>query len=396
MRIEISLEKCTGCGACVEACPFGALALDGDRAVVDRALCTFCGACVEVCGPGAITLDRGEAAAAEAPDDSSGLWVLAEQRAGELARVTFELLGEGARLAKTLGQELAAVYIGADEGHLAELIRRGASRVYAVIDPALKDFRDDLYTAALEHLVRAHRPAILLAGATYIGRSYVPRVAARLRTGLTADCTALDIVVESGVLAQTRPTFGGNLMATILCEKRRPQMATVRPRTFAEAPTDDSRRGQVTRLPLEQIRVEEQVALEKVVPGTDEIDLTDAEIIISGGRGLNRPEGFALLEELAGAVGGVLGASRAAVDAGWIAYGHQVGQTGKTVRPKIYFACGISGAIQHLAGMGTSELIVAINKDPEAPIFRVANYGIVGDLYEVVPALLKELKAGRS
>lgn len=394
MKIEISGEKCTACGACVEACPFGALSLDGDAATVDRDLCTYCGACVEVCAPGAITIEKGAAGAPDEKDLSAyrDLWVFAEQRSGEPARVTYELLGEGAKLAADMGQDLCAVYIGPERDHVGELFRRGARRVYAVVDESLRDFRDDVYTDILTHLVRAYKPAVLLAGATSIGRSFVPRVAARLKTGLTADCTALDIEPAFRALAQTRPTFGGNLMATIMCEKHRPQMATVRPRTFDEAPEHEAPEGEVVMVPLADIAPEPRVNLVRMIPGAEEIDLTDADVIVSGGRGLNRSEGFALLEELAAALGGVVGSSRAAVDAGWISYAHQVGQTGKTVRPKLYFACGISGAIQHLAGMSTSDVIVAINKDPEAPIFRVAGYGLVGDLYEIIPALIKALK----
>ncbi|MBU2495410.1 MAG: electron transfer flavoprotein subunit alpha/FixB family protein, partial [Candidatus Omnitrophica bacterium] len=226
-----------------------------------------------------------------------------------------------------------------------------------------------------------------------IGRDFIPRTAARLRTGLTADCTGLEIDPETKLLRQTRPTFGGNLMATILCEKHRPQMSTVRPRTFDEVPaTSAVDKSRITEISLSEIRLNNRLNLLEMIPGTEEIDLTDADIIVSGGRGLSKPEGFVLIKELADALGGVVGSSRAAVDAGWISYAHQVGQTGKTVKPKIYIACGISGAIQHLAGMSTSDIIVAINKDPSAPIFRSANYSLVGDLYEIIPALLKIIR----
>jgi len=303
-------------------------------------------------------------------------------------------LGEGKKLAADLGESLCAFYIGpVSPPNVESLLNRGAEKVYVVADESLLNFQDDLYTDILAHLITRFKPAILLAGATYIGRSFIPRVAARLRTGLTADCTGLAIDPETKLLAQTRPTFGGNLLATILCERHRPQMATVRPRTFDEAKEGASpKNGQVIEVQVSGMKTSSKLRLLEKVPGAEEIDLTDAEVIVSGGRGLGKPEGFALVKKLADALGGVVGASRAAVDSGWISYAHQVGQTGKTVKPKVYFACGISGAIQHLAGMGTSDVIVAINKDPSAPIFRIANYGLVGDLYEVIPSLIKIFK----
>ncbi|HNQ35315.1 MAG TPA: FAD-binding protein [bacterium] len=394
MKITVNLEKCTGCRACVKACPFDAISMVEKKAVIDLDKCTYCGSCVEACRFEAIAIEREPAAVStENLESYRGVWVFAEQRSGHLARVAFELLGEGRRLAGDLGQPLCAAYIGPENGSVESLLKRGADRVYAVTDDSLLHFQDEPYAAILTYLVRTYRPAILLAGATYIGRSFIPRVAARLRTGLTADCTGLAIDPETKLLAQTRPTFGGNLMATIFCEKNRPQMATVRPRTFDEAPVGAGG-GEAVRVPFSEIAAGNRVTLDRIIPGSEEIDLTDAEIIVSGGRGLGKPEGFALIKGLADALGGVVGASRAAVDAGWISYAHQVGQTGKTVKPKLYFACGISGAIQHLAGMGTSDVIVALNKDPEAPIFKVANYGLVGDLYEIIPALVKRLKQG--
>ena len=395
MKITVVAEKCTGCNLCVEACPFDAVKVVDKIASIDLDLCNYCGACVEACRLGAIVLER-EPAAVPVTDFSQykDLWIFAEQRAGGLARVSFELLGEGKKLAADLGESLCAFYIGpVSPPNVESLLNRGAEKVYVVADESLLNFQDDLYTDILAHLITRFKPAILLAGATYIGRSFIPRVAARLRTGLTADCTGLAIDPETKLLAQTRPTFGGNLLATILCERHRPQMATVRPRTFDEAKEGASpKNGQVIEVPVSGMKTSSKLRLLEKVPGAEEIDLTDAEVIVSGGRGLGKPEGFALVKKLADALGGVVGASRAAVDSGWISYAHQVGQTGKTVKPKVYFACGISGAIQHLAGMGTSDVIVAINKDPSAPIFRIANYGLVGDLYEVIPSLIKIFK----
>ncbi|MFH2069219.1 MAG: electron transfer flavoprotein subunit alpha [Candidatus Omnitrophota bacterium] len=394
MKITVDTVECTGCSLCVKACPFNAIKVENGVAIVDLDLCNYCGACVEECPSEAIVVERD--APAEGVKELSAyqdLWVFAEQRAGKLAHVSFELLSEGRKLVSGLGQKLCAVYIGPPGGNTEELLRRGADNVYAVLNDSLLHFQDDIFTDILAHLVKRYKPAILLAGATYIGRSFIPRTAARLRTGLTADCTGLEIDPETRLLRQTRPTFGGNLMATILCEKHRPQMSTVRPRTFDEAPvTSAVDKNRIIEISLSEIKPNNRLNLLEMIPGTEEIDLTDADIIVSGGRGLGKPEGFALIRELADALGGVVGSSRAAVDAGWISYAHQVGQTGKTVKPKLYISCGISGAIQHLAGMGTSDVIVAINKDAAAPIFRSANYGLVGDLYEIIPALLKVIR----
>lgn len=274
MKITIDIEQCTGCGLCVKACPFNAIKVENEVAIVDLDLCNYCGACVEECPSEAIVVERD--APAEGVKDLSSyqdLWVFAEQRSGKLAHVSFELLNEGRKLAASLGQKLCAVYIGPPGGNAEELLRRGADKVYAVIDASLLHFQDDIFTDVLVHLVRRYQPAILLAGATSIGRSFIPRTAARLRTGLTADCTGLEIDPETKLLRQTRPTFGGNLMATILCEKHRPQMSTVRPRIFDEAPArsvvDKSR---ITEISLSEIRLNNRLNLLEMIPGTEEID----------------------------------------------------------------------------------------------------------------------------
>ncbi|MBM4433359.1 MAG: electron transfer flavoprotein subunit alpha/FixB family protein, partial [Chloroflexi bacterium] len=241
--------------------------------------------------------------------------------------------------------------------------------------------------------VRQYKPEIVLAGATPLGRAFIPRVAAILKTGLTADCTGLDIDLEKRLLLQTRPTFGGNIMATIICQSGRPQMSTVRPRVFKKGVPDKTRQGQIIKVDFDKARITSRTKLLSFVEDVSErVKLDEADIIVSGGRGLGKPENFALLKELAGVLGAALGSSRPPVDEGWIPYSHQVGQTGKTVCPKLYIACGISGSVQHLAGMQTSEIIVAINDDPNAPIFEVATYGIVGDLFKVVPMLIDKLK----
>lgn len=390
----------------MSTCPYGAIAVrDGVAVLLDN--CTHCGACAGECPAEAIAIEEvkaqarpegaGEAEGATARPEAGadrwrGVWVFAEQRRGKPSSVVYELLGEGRKLADDLSEELSAVLLGHNVDDAAnELIAHGAEKVYVVDDPALADFQDEPYAQVITELVQEYKPSIFLLGATTIGRSLGPRVAARLRTGLTADCTGLAIDKERRLLLQTRPAFGGNIMATILCPDRRPQMATVRHKVMKRAARDDARRGEIIRLVKEILPP--RARLVRVVEETHQmVNLAEADIIVSGGRGLGKAENFKIIEDLARVLGAAVGASRAAVDAGWIPYAHQVGQTGKTVCPKIYIACGISGAIQHLAGMGSSDIIVAINKDPSAPIFNVATYGIVGDLFEVVPALTAELR----
>jgi electron transfer flavoprotein alpha subunit len=309
--------------------------------------------------------------------------------------VALELLGTGRKLADALDVDLTAVLFGSDEDEARELIRWGADRVLHAKNPLLDKFNDEPYSKLMINLIKEHKPEIVLAGATAIGRSFLPRVAGRLKTGLTADCTALEIDEETGNLLQIRPAFGGNIMATILCPESRPQMATVRPRVMKKNVYNPERTGNIINVPVDNLTSRTKVL--DTVNETSEsmINLQDAEIIISGGRGLGGPKGFEILRELAILLGGTVGSSRAAVDEGWIPYRHQVGQTGKTVCPKIYIACGISGAVQHLVGMQSSDIIIAINKNSEAPIFNVATYGIIGDLYEVVPHLIKKIKEAK-
>ena len=390
--LEINRDECTGCGACLEVCPFGALSLDGEGIAVVDEQCTACGACLEVCPVDALSLPEiGEPAA----DLSSyqGVWVWVEQFAGEAGSISWEMAGKGRDLADQLGTQLTACVLGENAESIArQAIAYGADRVILVDDPTLAVYRTDPYSAAMVSLVRQYRPEIVLLGASARGRDLAGAVATELVTGLTADCTALDIDMEAGLLRQTRPAFGGNIMATIICPNHRPQMSTVRHRVFELPIPDDTRSGEIIR--ADAILTEDAVANKVVdfIKEEGEVNLADANIIVSGGRGVGGPDGFGPVRELADALGGALGASRSAVDAGWIPYAHQVGQTGRTVRPDLYIACGISGAIQHLAGMQTSRVIVAINKDPEAPIFKVANYGIVGDLFQIVPALAEQLR----
>ncbi|WP_425058912.1 Caffeyl-CoA reductase-Etf complex subunit CarE [Sporomusa carbonis] len=393
MAVNITSE-CMGCGACVATCPFGAIVMDNDKARITDA-CTACGACIDACPAGAIVRDdTGEATAVVDTALYKGVWVYMEVFDGQARGVGHELLGEGRKLADAMGQELAAVLIGDGIEALAkEAFASGADKVYLVEGPEYKHYTTDAYTIAMTDLINKYKPSVILMGATNDGRDLGPRVACRVGTGLTADCTNLGIDEQTGLVAWTRPAFGGNIMATILCPDHRPQMGTVRPKVFKRPEQDFSRTGQI-------VRVESQVKpadirtkfVELIKVCTASCNLEEADIIVSGGRGMCSPENFALIEELAQVLGGAVGASRAAVDAGWKPALHQVGQTGKTVGPKIYFACGISGAIQHLAGMSSSDVVIAINKDPDAPIFKVADYGIVGDVLEVLPVLTEEFK----
>lgn len=396
MAIKIILDKCTGCELCLTSCPFGAIEMRDGKAFLTES-CTMCGACVEACEVQAI--ERTEDEPTKTAVDISaykGVWVFAEQHKGSISSVTLELLGEGRKLADKRNSKLSAVLIGNHIREKAkELTAHGADTVYVIDDPSLADFNDDPYSEIMATLARQHKPEIILGGATAIGRSFIPKVACKLATGLTADCTALDIDPENGNLLQTRPAFGGNIMATIITPNHRPQVATVRHKVMKKADYDASRTGEVIEVQFASHAAIRTKVIKTVEDLTQKVNLCEADIIVSGGRGLGDPKNFALVEELAKAVGGAVGASRAAVDEGWIAYPHQVGQTGKTVCPKLYIACGISGAIQHLAGMQSSDVIVAINKDPHAPIFSVATYGIVGDLKEVIPILIKKFKEVR-
>ncbi len=326
--------------------------------------------------------------------ESKNLWVYIETEEGCARSVGLELLNPGRRMADKLGEKLVAVVLGQGIASVAaQAVACGADQVITVEGEEYLHYNSDAQTYAMTKLIEKYRPSIVLYGATNNGRDVGPRVACALRTGLTADCTGLDID-EQGLLASTRPAFGGNLMATISCPNTRPQMSTVRPGVFKKPVPDEGRRGEIIsediHIPAGELRVR---LVERVREVAQAVHLEDAEVIVSGGRGLKSGENFALIRQLAEAMGGEVGASRAAVDAGWIPHAHQVGQTGKTVAPKIYVAVGISGAIQHLAGMSGADTVIAINKDPEAPIFSVADYGIVGDAFEVVPALIEALKA---
>ncbi|HBG7071574.1 electron transfer flavoprotein subunit alpha/FixB family protein [Clostridioides difficile] len=326
-------------------------------------------------------------------NDYNGVWVIGEQREGKINPVTIELIGEGRKLADQLGKELEVVIAGYEvEKEVEELLHYSVDKVYYINDPLLKDFTTDGYAISIANLIERKKPEVVLVGATSIGRDIAPRIAGKVGTGLTADCTKLEIDSTDNKLLQTRPAFGGNLMATIVCPKNRPQMSTVRPGVMTKAVRNESETGILEVVTPELTEKMIRTRLVEILPQEKKsVNLTDARIIVSGGRGLKRAEGFELIKELADKLGAEIGASRAAVDSGWIEHSHQVGQTGTTVRPELYIACGISGAIQHLAGMSDSKYIVAINKDAKAPIFSICDYGIVGDLYEILPEMIESL-----
>lgn len=395
MSLTIDPEKCTGCGLCQEACLYEAIEVVDSLAVVNDS-CNLCGACQEACPEEAIRLPEKKAAPKSDLEAYQGVWVFCEQRRGVLHSVSLELIGKGRDLAQELGVDLSAVLFGRKlDGMADELIGRGADRVLVAEDPGLENFTDDIYGQTLAGLISEHKPEIVLCGATALGRSFFPRVATTLGTGLTADCTELAIDPERKLLLQTRPAFGGNVMATIICPDHRPQMATVRPKVMRKPEFSADRSGEVIKVDLPP----GFKALSRVVESIEETSqsalLAGAEVVVTAGRGIREPKNLALVEELADLLGGAVGATRGVVDAGWAPYLHQVGQTGRTVSPKLYLAVGVSGAVQHLVGMQSSKVIVAINNDPQAPIFDVATYGLVGDLFEVVPALIHRLKAAR-
>jgi electron transfer flavoprotein alpha subunit len=391
--IKIDAEKCVRCGACIPVCPYNAMTPDATEfPVIDLQVCALCGACVNVCPSDAIAIEQaGKGLALEAFKD---VWVMAETTDTGFQSVTFELLGKARELAADLGQKVVAILFGSGIKDRANaLIAAGADRVIVVDHPDLAIFQDECYALELRRLCGLHKPAAVLFGATNVGRSLASRVAVPLNAGLTADCTGLAICPETKQLLQTRPAFGGNIMATISTPSARPQMSTVRPRVMKALAPDASRKGEVIMADMTNEILKAKARRIAFAPDTGtKVNLADAEIIIAGGRGMQKPENFKLLEDLAAVLGAAVGASRAAVDANWIAYPHQVGQTGKTVCPKIYFAIGISGQIQHIAGMMSSDIIVAINKDPEAPIFKTATYGIVGDLFQILPVLTEEFR----
>lgn len=434
MTVSVDKTKCIGCGACVVECPIEALDLIDGLAVVNPQKCNDNGKCVIVCPTNALSLPNQSDQPKQALDPEagskfdlkeplpdtvkdyaqdnqkkvmsaqvkpvaggdvwSGVWVIIEYSNGKVAPVSWELLGEGRKLADSIGCGLCGVITGYQVDRvIPEAFAYGAEKVYVVDHLALKDYRTEPYAEAITSLVTKYQPEIILMGATSMGRDVFPAIATRVQTGLTADCTVLGIDPETKLLQQTRPAFGGNIMATILCRTSRPQMATVRPRVMAMPERVEGREGELIH---EDISFDESTirtkVLEFISSDAKSAFLDKAEIIVAVGLGIAAKRNMVLAEELAEVLGATIAGSRGAVEAGWLTHDQQVGQSGTTVRPKVYIAIGISGAIQHLVGMETSDFIIAINNDPEASILKVANYGIVGDLFQIVPAMTAEFK----
>jgi electron transfer flavoprotein alpha subunit len=389
--IKITIDKCNGCGLCVKACPFAAIKVKDKKAEIE-ANCTLCGSCVEICKLDAIVIDRPKPSKKDL-SDYKGVWIFVELRDQVTTKVSLELASKARELADTLGEQVGAVIFGKKVKHLCDnLAAYGVDTAYIAEDENLVEYNTNIYSGILTGLILKYKPNIVLFPATHLGRDLAPRVAATLEVGLTADCTGLSI--KDGLLLQSRPAFGGNIMADIIAPTVRPQMATTRPNVMKIRNPDFKRKAKIISTPVnidtKTMRIVIKEIVKTVKSGAKSLD--EADIIISGGRGMESADNYKILENIAETVNGVVGASRAAVDAGWRPRSDQVGQSGKTVSPKLYIACGISGKIQHQVGMKGSDTIIAINKDPEAPIFDIADCGIVGDLFEVIPKLNEELK----
>jgi len=396
MSIRIDDELCTGCENCLASCPYGGIEIINNIATITDE-CNLCGACVDSCPVEAIILEREELKVKKVDiSQYKGIWVIAEHYKNKIHDVAFQLLGKGRELADILKVNLTLVILGANFDNQLDEFSYYVDEIIYVKSKILKDYYSDLYVKVLTELISKNKPEIILIGATPTGRDFAPRVAKRLNAGLTADCTGLDVDVKARNLLQTRPTFGGNIMATIRTPNSRPQMATVRPGIF-KTPEKTKKEVKIRKIDYDYKEKDLVSKIVKIITKEKvKVNLEEAEIIVSGGRGVGSKEKFKLIEELANVLNAEVGGSRVAVELDWIDQDHQVGQTGKTVSSRLYIACGISGAIQHIVGMQSSDIIVAINKDENAPIFKVAHYGIVGNLHKVIPALIKEIKKVRA
>jgi caffeyl-CoA reductase-Etf complex subunit CarE len=400
LEIIVDENSCTGCSLCKNICMYDAIDIKKGKAIINDN-CVLCGACIDICKFKSIEI-KGLKEVKKNFSYYKGVCVYLEVDDEVILEVGYELLSVGRELADKLNVPLMALLIkGNEHNNFADIFDYNPDKLIIIDNIIFHERFDDIYAKAIVQAINKYKPEVFIAGATMFGRTLIPKVAAIIKTGLTADCTALSIDASEKILLQTRPTFGGNILATIITKNSRPQMATVRPHVMEKKKnlimTKENYKEKIEYLNIDSTKFKTKYKLLRVEKDTGEkINLTDYDVIVSGGRGLGSGDKFSLLKELADLLGGVIGASRAAVDSNWISYPHQVGQTGKTVNPKIYIACGISGAIQHLAGMQTSDIIIAINKDPEAPIFKIANYGVVGDLFEIIPKLINRIKSGKS
>ncbi|NHI94715.1 MAG: 4Fe-4S dicluster domain-containing protein [Candidatus Lokiarchaeota archaeon] len=397
MSIRVIEEKCTGCETCISSCPFGGIKIVNDVAQIP-ADCNLCGACVDACPAGAIIIEREAVAAKLDLSSYNGVWIIGEHHNNKIHNLVYQLLGKGRELADKLNTTVSVVLLGSNlDNYLKEFGEFGADEVYYVKSPILKDYYSELYVDIVTDLIKSHKPEVVLIGATPIGRDFAPRVSKKLNAGLTADCTGLDIDLESRqLLLQTRPTFGGNIMATIKNPNSRPQMSTVRPGTF-KVPDKSSRKININVIEKQINQNDLMTKIVKIIKREKKkINLEEAKIIVAGGRGVGSKENFKIIHKLADVLNAEVAGSRVAVELNWIEPERQVGQTGKTVAPRLYIACGISGAIQHKVGILCSDIIIAINKDPNASIFEIAHYGIVGDLHQVIPAIIKEIERIKS
>lgn len=388
--LKINYEKCVGCGLCVKSCTSDALEIKDKKAVVNYK-CMLCGICVDSCPFDAISIEKEHVLDSDL-SQYSGIWVFAEQHRGKVLPVAYELLSKGKELARQRECKLTAILFGKNvKSEADKLIAHGADKVFLCEDDRLENHLDENYVELFDRLIKQHKPEVFLFGATGFGRSVAPRIAARVQTGLTADCTVLDIDEETRLLRQTRPAFGGNLMATIVCPNHRPQMATVRPGIMPIGETDDSQDGEIVNVSLSKAVNSNIEILEEILAKKADT-IADAKIIVSAGRGIGSQKNLTLVNRLADLIGGNVGVTRPLVDIGWSEYKHQIGQTGSTVAPDLLITCGVSGAIQHLAGISGAKTIIAINSDPDAPIFSMAHYKVVGDCVEIIKKLITILE----